>query len=295
MTNLAGNTLPNVQKESFTVTASDGYVLGATRFHIPESASKAVVLISTASGVKQSVYFSFASFLATQGFMVLTYDYRGVGQSLHTDIRELDVLMSDWGKQDMTAMLAWIQDHYPEQKILLVTNSIGGVILGLSPLATSITAALMVAPPNLHWRYGKTWLTKVTLLLMIYALVPIVGQLMKYLPMKPLGLGESLPKSAVFEWIQWAKQPDYLTVYNPENYYQDIQFPIRVYSLSDDGIASYAAVRNIVKFYSNADLEHIHLDPQSIQALQIGHIGFFKKTFQNTLWQEVYEWLSGQL
>ncbi len=61
-----------------TLTAADGYALGATLYG---SGSRAVLVMS-ATGVPQSYYAKFAGYLAERGFTVLTFDYRGIGRSL---------------------------------------------------------------------------------------------------------------------------------------------------------------------------------------------------------------------
>lgn len=47
----------------------------------PEISNGKLLLINSATGVKQQIYFSFAKYLAEKGFTVITYDYRGIGES----------------------------------------------------------------------------------------------------------------------------------------------------------------------------------------------------------------------
>ena len=53
----------------------------ATRFFRPQGKPKGSVLIVPAMGVTQDYYQPFASWLATQGFIAATFDYRGTGLS----------------------------------------------------------------------------------------------------------------------------------------------------------------------------------------------------------------------
>ena len=66
-------------KELFLQT-SDHFPISVKIFE-PEISSGKLLLINAATGVKQQVYFSFAKYFAEKGFTVITYDYRGIGES----------------------------------------------------------------------------------------------------------------------------------------------------------------------------------------------------------------------
>ncbi|CAM3221072.1 hypothetical protein EMST110833_02030 [Empedobacter stercoris] len=44
-------------------------------------------MISSAIGVKQSFYTKFAIYLANKGYLVFTYDYRGIGDSKPNNLK----------------------------------------------------------------------------------------------------------------------------------------------------------------------------------------------------------------
>ena len=66
-------------KELFLKTP-DGFNLSVKIFEPQNSAGK-LLLINSATGVKQQVYFSFAKYMSQNGFTVITYDYSGIGES----------------------------------------------------------------------------------------------------------------------------------------------------------------------------------------------------------------------
>ena len=72
--------LDEVFIDEITVPASDGYLLAATLF-LPRRAKTHAVLINSAAAVPRKIYRGFAGYLAQQGCAVLTYDYRGTGDS----------------------------------------------------------------------------------------------------------------------------------------------------------------------------------------------------------------------
>ena len=60
----------------------DGFNLSVKIFE-PENAIGKLLIINSATGVKQQVYFSFAKYMSQNGFTVITYDYSGIGESVH--------------------------------------------------------------------------------------------------------------------------------------------------------------------------------------------------------------------
>ena len=72
--------LDDVFIDDITVPATDGYPLAATLF-LPRGAKRHAVLINSATAVPRKLYRGFAGYLAKRGCAVLTYDYRGTGDS----------------------------------------------------------------------------------------------------------------------------------------------------------------------------------------------------------------------
>src|ERR1700716_2423675 len=77
---VAETALDDVFIDDITFPAADGYLLGATLF-LPRGAKRHAVLISSATAVPRKIYRGFAGYLARRGCAVLTYDYRGTGDS----------------------------------------------------------------------------------------------------------------------------------------------------------------------------------------------------------------------
>ena len=67
---------------AIALSADHGAVALSGRYHAPCGAVKGTVLIAGAMGVKQDYYAEFAQWLAAQGYVALSFDYRGMGESL---------------------------------------------------------------------------------------------------------------------------------------------------------------------------------------------------------------------
>lgn len=85
--------------KSIDVVTEDNCILSAHIFEPKNSVNK-LLLINSATGVKQQVYFSFAQFFADQGFSVVTYDYRGIGLSKPEKMKGFNASMRIWGTKD---------------------------------------------------------------------------------------------------------------------------------------------------------------------------------------------------
>ena len=78
-----------MSSQNFTeskVICEDQFVLAATTY-TPTNEIKGAIIIGPATGIKRQVYANFASFLAENGYGVITFDNRGIGGSLVGNIK----------------------------------------------------------------------------------------------------------------------------------------------------------------------------------------------------------------
>lgn len=274
-----------------TITASDGFQLAATLFE-PVNANEKVVLINSAMAVKRGYYRKYAAYLADRGFTAITYDYRGIGGSRPASLRGFKASLADWGVKDLDALLAWIESHYPSQKLLIVSHSVGGQIISLTPRNKCIAGMLGVAVQSAYWRnWAGFWRWRTFLIW--YLLIPILARAFGYIPGR-LGIGEDLPAGVALDWARGGRQPRYiLDLYGGTelDHFASFAAPFLDYSFSDDTYSPYATVEALLTFYPNAIKTHKHVKPANIGAESIGHFGFFRDKFASTLWPESAAWL----
>src|SRR3954451_16921715 len=112
--------LDNVFIDDITVHAMDGHPLGAT-LYLPRAAKRHAVLINSATAVPRKIYRGFAGYLAGRGCAVLTYDYRGIGDSRQKSpvgynqpksLTGFKASMTEWAALDVTAAVAWMRERY---------------------------------------------------------------------------------------------------------------------------------------------------------------------------------------
>jgi len=275
------------------LTARDGYKLGATLFQ-PAAGNARAVMVMAATGVPQEYYGKFAAFLAERGFTVLTFDYRGIGRSLHGPLRSVKAGMRDWALLDAAAAFEYLEKHHPKGKILAVGHSFGGQAFGLLPRPERIAAALTVGSQSGYWRnwpaLGRAWMWPAT-----HVVLPLVPRLLGYFPGSRLGFGEDLPREVAIEWARWCRNPRYLVgALGVDAGYARFRAPTRLYSISDDPFAPARAVMALGALYANAKVEIRTIHPKDINADRIGHFGFFRERFRDSLWREAADWLEAQ-
>lgn len=272
------------------ISALDGYALGARQYG--GQGSGPLVVIAGATAVKQAYYARFAAWLSLRGCTVLTFDYRGVGESRPAKLVGFEACLRDWGEKDLEAVVRFAAAEKGGRSLHLIGHSVGGQLLGLAPSTSEVERIVTVASQSgalRHWS-GVSAVHKAAVW---YGLIPAVGGLLGYVPGK-LGLGEDLPGGVALEWARWCRHPDYFLGHGvARTGYERVRAAIRSISLSDDDYAPAPAVDWLHQLYSNAQVERVHLSPDQLDVPAIGHFGFFRSTFQDSLWPQVTSFLLG--
>jgi len=282
--------------ESITFHASDGFPLSATRF-APSGKPRAVVVLSAAMGVKQNFYFPFARFLAEQGFAVLTFDYRGSGASVpekhKRSLRGLKANLITWAEQDYNAALLAAKAWQRDVPLLVVGHSLGCQLPGLLPDNHLIDGILTVACGSGYWRDNTPQLKRYVWFMWYFA-VPVFTRLFGYFPGKRLRMVGDLPKGVIYQWAQWCKTPHYVvdrTGKPIRKGYDGIRVPMLALSFTDDEMMSRRSIDSLHDIYRNAQVERRYIAPKEVQAKRIGHFGFYREEFKETLWRHALEWM----
>lgn len=278
-------------KETISVLTRDGVKISATWFLADNPFGK-VILINSATGVKQGFYQHFAHFLAQKGFNVYTYDYRGIGESSSKDKAYLQGNMKDWSK-DMDAMISHITVTHPQSRLVIIGHSVGGQLIGMSRMAGYADSFIMIGAQTPYWRNFGGGMTRLKLLFFWKFLIPVFTRLFGYFPASKLGLFEDLPANVALQWARWAKTPEYVFKDNPElkSSFEALDQRTLFISFSDDEIAPHKAVLDLKRFFTTARIDHWHVHPDDLLVKSIGHFGFFKKHMEMLMWNDMLRWI----
>ena len=295
--------LDDVFIDDITFPAVDGYALGATLF-LPRGAKQHAVLINSATAVPRKIYRRFAGYLARRGFAVLTYDYRGIGDSRQRALEGFNrpkslvgfkATMVDWAALDITAAVNWMRERYHHLPLTYVGHSFGGQALGLLANNTEVKRALLVAAQAGYWKLMASPERYRVYALLNFAGTPLT-RLLGYMP-GWAGVGEDLPKGVFEQWTRWVMSERYLfdepglkALSNFTNY----QGALRSLCLSDDPWATRPAVELLCSGFKATTPDILTITPADAETSAIGHLGFFRSEHRDTLWRGAAEWLEAE-
>ncbi len=276
--------------ETTELVAADGYVLGATRF-AAQAPLKGRLVVSGATAVPQGFYRRFARFAAARGFEVLTFDYRGIGQSRHGPLKGFRMNLLDWGRLDLAAAVDAMAE--PQVPLFVVGHSQGGHAFGLLPNHGKVHG-LYVFGTGAGWHGYMPTGERLRVLAMWNLVLPVLTWWKGYCPWKMLGMGEDLPVDAYRQWRYWCRFPRYFfddpATRGIEQSYAQVHTPIVAANALDDLWALPASRDAFIDGYRNAPLTRKDLDPRQLGG-KIGHMGYFRPQAE-PLWEDVLAWFS---
>lgn len=272
--------------------ARDGVPLAATLFE-PAVPNGCALLVNSGTGIARQFYGAFATHLAVRGFAVLTYDYRGIGQSQAA----ADAAMEQWGRIDQASMIDHLARLRPGASLGLVGHSFGGQVLGLADNIEKIDAALLICSQSGYWRHWPAGRRRLRMLALWWLLIPGLTVATGRFPGSWIGTAD-LPADIARSWARWSRSPHYVCdargrPLRPHN--DEVVCPIRWLSFVDDPIAPVTAVEALRPYYPNAAVERLHLEPRDLGVESIGHFGFFRKSMPRAAWDDVAAWFGQRL
>lgn len=261
------------------------YSLVATEFLADKTES--VVVILSATGVLQTFYYKLACFLQQYNYTVYTFDYGGIGKSKIVPLTKFDTTLSNWATNDIESVFNHIKKLHPVKKINCIGHSLGGQLLGLVPSNKLINNVILVASQSNHYSFWKGF-NKVRVYFNWFVIFPLFSYIFKYFPSKSFIKMENLPKSVGKEFSKWSKQKEYYFSKKilTEKYHYQITKKITAYSCTNDKFAPKKAVDWLTNTYTNAISIRKHLISKDYDVQEIGHFGFFRKQFKDSIWKE---------
>ncbi len=280
-----------------TIMTERNHALAATVYR-PKSAVSTAVMIAPATGIRRQFYHSFASFLAENGFGVITFDNEGIGESLSGNLAKCDASLVSWGRHDMPAVLDALQDEFPDASYHLIGHSAGGQLIGLMPNYQMLNSVFNVACSsgkikNMDMPY------KLKAIGFMGAFIPLSNLVLGYTPSDKIGMGQPLPRGVARQWREWCNGAGYIktaldkTIHN--HFYDALTMPSLWLGFSDDEIANNENIDDMIRVFPKMPVEKHYLDPKDLGVSHIGHMRYFSsKTHAKApqLWQMAVDWLN---
>jgi predicted alpha/beta hydrolase len=289
--------------EPITVRADDGYALSATvwRRRGECASGRPVTIVNPATSVSSRYYARFAAFLASHGFDVITYDYRGIGESRPPTLRGFDANWLDWGRLDFEAVLRYAARTFEGRPIDVVAHSIGGLVVGLAPSNHLIRRVFTMGAQFAYWRdYAPRH--KLSMLWKWHVVMPALTALCGYFPAGRLGWMEDTPAGVAMSWSR--SKARFEDTYRRGRFalgvderralvrqFAAVRGPVLALSVTDDEFGTVQAIERLHAYFAGGTVTHVRIAPHAIGERAIGHFSFFHSRFQDSLWPIPLQWL----
>ncbi len=286
-----------------TFKAADNFTLHGHLWHPDAQAPHTALLINAATGVAARYYSRYAAYLAAHGFLVMTYDYRGIGISRPPRLRGFRATKHDWGTLDCEAAIQILHRQAPHLPMMAVCHSIGGFTLGLAPSATLIQRALFVGCQYAYWQDYRL-LLRVPMWLNWHLTMPALTKIFGYFPGSWLGWLEDLPAGVAMEWAT-RFHPSFHQRYHRLDHAHppasDVELEGRMAALhvdilaiadTRDSFATLSATRRLLGYFRRCNRTFSQIHRRRMRLPKLGHFGFFHDRFRPSLWPQSLAWLT---
>lgn len=266
------------------IVCRDGVELGGHWWSAADGTASAAVIVNPATGVLARYYHRYARFLAGHGFDVLTYDYRGIGESRPEDLRRCGYRWRDWGERDFDAALRFLRERSPNLPLMVVGHSVGGFLPGLAESAPVIDRMLTVGAQHAWWPdYARK--RRLSLFFKWHVAMPALTALYGYFPGRRLGWLEDLPARVAHEWSFGGP------VFPGSRRFSSVTAPILAVAVSDDELGTPAAIRRTLAYYTGAERSAALIEPADYGREAIGHFNLFHDSHADGFWTDTLAWL----
>ena len=257
----------------------------------PEIPNRKLLVINSATGVRQQVYFSFAKYLAEQGFTVITYDYRGIGESKPRKMKGFEASMRIWGTNDFKTVTTFIKENYPDYTKFCLGHSVGALILGMNEDSVIFKKFIFVASQDAYIGH-LSWRVAVAAALGFGIAVPVTVILKGYFPAHRFGLGESLPKGSAYDWrtlILNKKSTGRLYEKIEKDHSKDLNQEAFIIHAEDDSWVTMKGMESLMNnSYPNMKKTYREIKVSESPKKQVGHINFFR-SYNRSLWKIILD------
>jgi len=264
-----------------TILARDAQPLAATCFEPHSGPVLANVLFLPGIGVPRRAFRWVGAWLADRGIRSLSFDYRGMGDSLVGGALA-SASLSVWATQDATAALAYARDRFEDDPVL-VAHSFGGQALGLSSELHRVRGAILVGSQLGHVRHWHG-LDRLRVELFWRAILPLASLVSN--PIPKWAVGEPLPVGVAREWARWGTSPDWLFSYVPDarERFAAFRAPLVAYGAWDDTIAPPSSVDALLACFTGTRAERVRIERGELPSPNVGHFGLLRPVPGSSVW-----------
>ena len=268
---------PATKSAEHVTFRADRALLSGTLYH-PAGVPKAAIVLHGATGVPHRYYRHFAAWLAEQGYISLTYDYRDFGKSAKGPLKRSKATMAEWGVLDQSAAQRFLESKVPDVPLWVIGHSLGGLMVPFQCGADRISRLITIASGPVHLR-DHPWPYRAVAASFWYGPGAWATRLMGYLPAKALRIGSDLPAGVYWQWRRWCTTRGfYLGDVGrglPVPDWKAFAGELKVVAIEGDDLVPPAAVWRGMQNYPQASKRQLTLRPSDYGLNNVGHIGVF--------------------
>ena len=276
-------------KEKKKIRTKDGRTISATCY-LPGTTNGKNIIVAPAAAVVQQDYEAFSIFFQQLGYTVITFDYRGVGESAPAHLKGFDAGLQQWAVQDTDAVIRFVRTSFQNQELIYIGHGIGGELIGLAQASQYINRLVLVSS-SLSCKRLWTWKGRLRITAR-KTIVQLASKWFGYFPGKRLGYFRDLPKGVAHEWANWCNNPNGLFDVFPENNYRKLQVPLLAVSFSNDWMTPEKAVKGLLSYFSSASITWHQIDPQNEGLKKRQQYCFFAQRMKSMTWMMLQQWLN---
>jgi len=275
------------------VRTADGQLL-AGRIYVPTE-PVAVMVINPATGYRQDFYTPFARAATEHGWAVMTFDYRGQGESARTSAWRETARMLDWARYDIPAAARAICTAFPGLPLDIVGHSIGGQFAALIDPDLPVRRLALLSSSSGYWGDQSPPLKYAAWLFWRF-FGPSYLLLRGHIPKGLFWRGEALPPRVWSDWRDFGVNPecfrDAIAEIGLTCRYERFTAPVCAWTPDDDPIANSQTVRWLLERYPHAPTEMKCVRHEDLGRGPIGHDGLFRAKMADAFWPQVFHWFT---
>ncbi len=292
--------MSNVQEiveERIDVFAEDGVSSSITVFEPQGESSLPVITCFPAMGVSAEYYRTLAHSLAKEGLIVVTSDLRGIGSSSVRASKQNNFGYFEMIHYDWSAIIKAVKNKFPKNKMFIFGHSLGGQLSSLylsHQKDCEISGLILVTVNSVYYKgYGFPDGLKV---LVGTNLAYLIALFVGYFPGRTFGFGGIEAKNVIRDWSRQGRTGLY-EILNSSLHYETLlaklTLPVISFSFEGDFFAPSGAAQHLVGKMKNANVKHVHMQPEEYGLKNKFHFSWSKKP--DFIVSLIMEWMKSQI
>lgn len=255
---------------------------------------RAAVLLNPGTATKTGFYIPFAEFLASRGYSVMLWNYRGFCESRTQPLAGSSILFSDIGRHDIPAAIEYAKARFAGLPLYCIGHSAGGQQLGFAHNCNLLDGMVAVAASTGYFG-GMPLSYRLKALFFFKLFSPVSSAIFGYVRSRAFNFMEDLPPQLAREWGRWCGKKDFffdsgLASRDPWlKSYRPFDFPVHVLTADDDEIATAFNTRGLWQHIRSSQPVRFHCyRAHDMPGGRIGHFGYFRRSHE-IIWHDILQ------